>query len=487
MKKKNLLFIFTDEQAVNTMKCYGNSKIKTPNMDRLAEESFIFEKAYVTQPVCTPSRSTLMTGLYPHTNGCTENNIPLQHETPCLTEMGDLSSYRKAYYGKWHLGDEVFNQHGFDEWKSIEDTYNQYYSEGKDKSKVSSYNNFLIEQGMKPDVKNKGYFSRQFSARLPEQLSKPAYLANEAIDFLEKNDSNPFILYVNFFEPHMPYFSCRDDQYSLEDIELPPNFHHELGDDHPLKLLAFKQALYDNGHSGLSLKTEGDWKKLISNYWGLVSLVDTHLGRILDKVEELNLLEDTIIIYTSDHGDMMGSHQLTAKCTMFEEAVKVPLLMRIPGLENNGKKIIEPVSQIDLVPSILDAMEQDIPNTMQGYSLIPFLKEQGELVEKDVFIEWNGMNGGFGDVVGGAKVPKSSLKVGERDQIVKSLGDPVRTIITPEGWKYSWSTIGDDELYNLNEDPYEMNNLVKNTEYRSVIDDLKLRIKNWKERTKDIA
>ena len=119
MTKFNLLFIFTDEQRADSMAAYGNLHIETPNLNRLALESVIFDQAYVTQPVCTPSRSSIMTGLYPHTNGCTENNRPLPPGVPCLPEMLADGDYVTAYHGKWHLGDEIFAQHGFDEMLSL--------------------------------------------------------------------------------------------------------------------------------------------------------------------------------------------------------------------------------------------------------------------------------------------------------------------------------------------------------------------------------
>ncbi|MFW5992479.1 MAG: sulfatase-like hydrolase/transferase, partial [Halanaerobiaceae bacterium] len=347
-KKYNLLFIFTDEQAAKTMKAYGNDIIETPNLDRLADESIVFENTYVTQPVCTPSRSSLLTGLYPHTNGCIKNNIPLSRETPCLPELGDFEDYKTAYYGKWHLGDEIFAQHGFEEWKSIEDMYYKYYSREEDKNKSSSYSEFLMEQGFRPEKMNEyglEGFSRNFCARLPEEYSKPAYLAREANQFLDENSEEPFMLFVNFLEPHMPYFGPRDDQYDPEEIPLPENFNHELTEDAPLKVRIFREAYKKIGHSGFSLKTEADWKRLIANYWGLVSQVDTYVGEILDQLKESGQYDNTIIVFTSDHGDMMGAHRLLAKCTMFEEAVKVPLLLKIPGLTN--RRISSPVSQID--------------------------------------------------------------------------------------------------------------------------------------------
>ncbi|MGM0494441.1 MAG: sulfatase family protein, partial [Armatimonadota bacterium] len=127
MRRPNLLFLYTDEQAAKTMSAYGNDHIETPNLDRLADGSIVFENTYVTQPVCTPSRSSLLTGLYPHSSGCTANNVPLPQDVECLPELADFSDYRTAHMGKWHLGDEIFAQHGFDEWVSIEDGYRQYY------------------------------------------------------------------------------------------------------------------------------------------------------------------------------------------------------------------------------------------------------------------------------------------------------------------------------------------------------------------------
>ena len=162
--RPNLLFIWTDEQRADTMAAYGNTKIHAPNLDKLASESIVFRKAYVTQPVCTPSRSSVMTGLWPHTNGCTTNNVPLAKEVHCLPELITDRQYRTAYMGKWHLGDEIFTQHGFEEMVSIEDGYARYYGPGRDRTQRSDYHHFLIANGYKPD-QNDGTFGREFACR----------------------------------------------------------------------------------------------------------------------------------------------------------------------------------------------------------------------------------------------------------------------------------------------------------------------------------
>ena len=486
----NLLFIFTDEQAANTMGAYGNGLIQTPNMDRLAAQSVLFENAYVTQPVCTPSRASLLTGLYPHTNGCVENNAPLAPETPCFPELADFAGYTCAYYGKWHLGDEIYPQHGFTDWRSIDDGYRKYYAPHRDRGEHSTYHHYLIDQGYEPDqTAADGFraFSRGHCAHLPEEHSKPAYLGREASRFIQAHRDHPFILFVNFFEPHMPYYGPRDDQHDPADIPLPPNYDHELDSSFPLKYRLYQRAYRQQGHSGLPLRTDDDWRRVIANYWGLVSLVDTHLGVILDTLTRCGLEEDTIVVYTSDHGDMMGSHRLLAKCAVFEEAVKVPLLLKIPGTTTAGRRIAQPVSQIDLAPTLLEAMAQPVPASLEGYSWLPLLRGAGQLVEPNVLIEWNQYNNGFGDILGGTHILSCWRDLADEASILRAMGDPVRTIVTPGGWKYTWSTIGEDQLHNLVDDPHELRNLAHEAEYGPLVGELRDRITDWQERTRDTA
>jgi arylsulfatase A-like enzyme len=474
----NLLFLFTDEQRCDTMAAYGNRRIQTPNLNRLAERSVVFDRAYVSQPVCTPSRSTILTGLWPHTNGCTANNILLPEDTPCLPEMLD-DECATAYHGKWHLGDEIFRQHGFDEWVSIEDMYIPYYREGRDRTERSDYHYFLIQNGFRPERGD--VFRRGETARLPERLSKPAFLAREAVRFLRQNRHHPFCLFVNFLEPHMPFFGPRDDQHLPDDVTLPPNFNCPPTEDQPLKARAFAHAYRQNGHGGVPLGTEADWRGMIARYWGLCSLVDTYVGRILETLDECGLADDTIVVYTSDHGDMMGSHRLIAKCTMFEEAVRVPLLIRTPG-QTGRRHVSGPVSQIDLAPTLLDLMGRPVPDHLQGRSLRPQI--EGAKPNRDVFIEWNGPNSGIvGESGRLVRIPDALKGRVTEEQLLASITDPVRTIVTQDGWKYNRSAIGEDELYNLGEDPGETTNRIARPGHASLVSDLRNRIAAWLRRT----
>ena len=146
LRKPNLLFIFTDQQRADTMRCYGNEYIDTPHLNALADKSFVFEKAYVSQPVCSPSRATMLCGLYPHTARVPACNVPLPREVQTVAEMVS-SDYRCCYNGKWHLGDEIFPQHGFSEWVGTEDSYRRFFSRSERHAYRSAYHHFLVENG----------------------------------------------------------------------------------------------------------------------------------------------------------------------------------------------------------------------------------------------------------------------------------------------------------------------------------------------------
>ena len=228
---RNVLFIWTDQQRPDTLGAYGNRRIRTPHVDRLAATGAVFERAYCTQPVCSPSRASVLTGLYPHSHGVPQNNIPLPAEVPTLAELLRPHGYATGYVGKWHLGNELgrpaLNTHGFDSWVSTEDTYTRDRAvEG-----YSDYHHFLLSRGLTPpDEASDGarVFSRPSEARLPEELGKPAFQATECLRFLETHRDRPFLLMVNFLEPHPPYFSPFDGLYDPEQMTLPESWSREM-------------------------------------------------------------------------------------------------------------------------------------------------------------------------------------------------------------------------------------------------------------------
>ncbi len=470
-RKPNLLFLWTDEQRADTMAVYGNTKIQAPNLNKLAGESLALERAYVSQPVCTPSRMTAMTGLWPHQSPCRVNNTPLPAGARCLPELLNDPDYRTGYMGKWHLGDEVFAQHGFEEWVSIEDGYRKYFSDGRDRAQKSSYWHFLDELGYKSD--EDGYYSRSFAAHLPIEHCKPKFLETRATDFLQRHQHDPFILSVNFLEPHMPYYGPLNNLHDPAALDLPPNFDDPLEDNEPLRYRLLRQGYEDKGSTGEDLHTEAGWRRLMANYWGLVAQVDRSVGAILSELERLGLADNTIVVYTSDHGDMMGGHRLLAKTVMYEESVRVPWLMRVPQLKGKSGLLPGRFSHIDLVPTLLDLMGGKADG-LPGKSLAPALRGECR-AESDVFIEWNGAEGEL----------YANLPGVTRQDVDRVKDAPIRTVTTQDGWKLCLCERDKSQLFDLNSDPYETHNLFGEEGHADRVRDLAQRIRAWQKTVKD--
>ena len=204
--KFNVVIFLPDQQRADTLACYGNPKVHAANLNKFAAESIVFERAYVTQPVCSPSRASLMTGLWPHMTGCTNNGFTLDSRYATLPQLiGD--GYRTGYIGKWHLRDEPPTKRGFREWVSVEG--------------VSDYSKFLIRKGLAPDHE-KGGFSALTVSNLPLELSRPKFVEHHACEFIRRNRKRPFILVVAFVEPHSPYNGPFNDEHPIGEVEVDP-------------------------------------------------------------------------------------------------------------------------------------------------------------------------------------------------------------------------------------------------------------------------
>jgi len=447
--KPNLLVLWTDQQRADTMAAYGNHGYRVPALNRLAAESVVFDRCYVTQPVCTPSRSSVMTGLWPHRTGCVRNNIPLKADFKTLPELVADSAYRTAYMGKWHLGDELFAQHGFQHWVSIEDIYNQYFSPARDRAARSSYHHFLLSLGYKPDANNQ--FSRRFATTVPIEHSKPSFLAQEAVKFILQHRAEPWILYVNTLEPHTPFSSALNDLHTEDQAPLPPNYPGIPEGPEPEWYKSRRRKFAGPKTEGFDLRGPEGWKRMHRNYAGLCSLVDQAFARILWALEVSGQAENTIVVHTSDHGEMMGAHSLMAKSVMYEEAVRVPLLLRVP-LRLKPQRFPHPVSHIDLVPTLLELMGVRDPG-LDGRSLLGYLS--AERSPEDVFIQWT-QDPGEG-------------------------GPNGRAVITPDGWKLVLHDRDVSMLFDRKGDPLEMRNLYGHPETKR----LRAKIVAWQKATGD--
>jgi arylsulfatase A-like enzyme len=473
---RNVLFIWTDQQRPDTLGAYGNRRIQTPHVDRLAATGAVFERAYCTQPVCSPSRASVLTGLYPHSHGVPQNNVPLPAEVPTLAELLRPHGYATGYVGKWHLGNELgrptLNTHGFDSWVSTEDTYTRdRAAEG-----YSDYHHFLLSRGLTPpDEASDGarIFSRPSEARLPEELGKPAFQATECIRFLETHHDRPFLLMVNFLEPHPPYFGPFDGLYDPGQMTLPESWSREMEETVPRRYRLRRQELAGRNPQ-VGANDEMGWKALKARYWGSCTLVDKHVGRILERLESLGLAESTVVVYSTDHGDMMGEHRLLQKSVQYEGAVRVPLVVRVPGLAPH--RVATPVSQVHLTPTLLDLLGLPAPERVQGTSLRPLLDEGDRAPEEaEVVVEWNGLPqqiSGSGEVgvAGGEETRMRSVSV--------------RTIRRGR-WKLNVHTSEEIELYDLEDDPGEGHNAAFEREREGLVADLYERLLTWQRATQD--
>lgn len=477
----NLLFILTDEQRADSL---FSDDVSLPNINRLASRSCFFEEAYCTQPVCTPSRGSLMTGLYPHAHGAVSNNVALPPEMRCLPELlpaAIRARYRTAHHGKWHLGDEIFAQHGFDEWVGSEDQYFAQYREGRDKGALSPYNQWLRGHGFKPD--DGEFFSRDRACCLPEAFGKPAFAAEQACRFLAEAGRDPFILYVNFLEPHMPFFGPRSGRYDPATLRLPGNFGPQPGDGLPLHLRA--ERFRREGFEWYDLAGEAGWRQMTAAYRGLCTLVDEMVGRILSALEANGQAENTIIVFTSDHGEMMGSHGILGKSVMNQEAVRVPLVVRLPG-QDRPQRISGPFSQIDLMPTLLELLGAEPDTPLHGQSRAPLLGGNDTRLEDDVVVSWNEHPDHLEAVARAPAQEWQTEVAGTRERYFAAMTEPVRTLITPDGWRFSTSPqLGEPQLFNLREDPGELQNLAKDPAQSPRMKDLTRRLEDWQARTGD--
>lgn len=437
-RQPNLLFLCSDQHRADIMPGTGNRRLQAPHLARLAGASFAFRHAYCTQPLCTPSRGCLLTGLWPQHHGAQDNVRPLRADVRTLAEYLP-ADYATAYFGKWHLGNEIFAQHGFHEWRSIEDQYRAYYAPGFDRNRRSDYHHFLLQQGYPPDqpgaAGEPGEFSRPFAAGLPEPLSKAAFLAGEAEKFLARADRDrPFLLAVSLLEPHPPTFGPLNQLYDPATLPVGAAFARPVGPDDSRHHQRRCELVARDGYKNHPLNTEADWRRLRANYYGLVTQVDHAVGRILAALESSGQAGNTIVVYTSDHGDMLGDHALMQKGVFYEQATRVPLLVRVPWLTPPATAIDAPFSQIDLMPTLLELLGRGVPAGLDGKSWADRLPRASAIPGDDIFVIWND-----------AKHP----------------GEEARCLVTPDRWKCIFYHDDAPVLFDLTADPDELRNLAR--------------------------
>jgi arylsulfatase A-like enzyme len=482
------LFVISDELRFDTMACYGNHAIQTPNLNALGAESFVFENAYVSQPLCTPARSTLLTGLDPQTSGIVENSIPLGPDIKTIAQMVSLD-YRRGLMGKIHIGDEVIAHHGFETRISIDDNY--HVSDPKHLERMSDYYHFLRAQGFEPDEEDRGrlVFNRERVAAFPVELTKASFLGREASRFIETNVEKPWLLCVGFFEPHSPMIGPYDDLHPRDDLHDSPVFLKSPPDNASMYHRTRADLTETSHQYDYDLSKESEWRDLKARYWGNITLMDRALGNILRTLEETGQADDTIVVVTSEHGEMMGDHRCINMFVMYQESIKVPLLVRVPWLGRETRHIPGHFGHVDLVPTLLELMNEETPEALDGESRAPVLRGD-ETLDQDVIVQWT-------EEVR-AEVPEDMaayLETLERrygpevtpERIQELWSMPRRTVISADNLKLNLASDDVPELYDLNADPHETTNVIARPEYRARIDEMTARLHAWQDRYNDPA
>jgi arylsulfatase A-like enzyme len=289
--------------------------------------------------------------------------------------------------------------------------------------------------------------------------SKPSFLANEASNFIYRHRAEPWMLYVNFLEPHMPFASPLDDLHSEEDVPLKNFPGIPLGPEPAWYKRRRGEIAGANKVKGIGPEQLARLVRQARNYAGLCSLVDQALGRILWMLEVTGQADNTVIVFTSDHGEMMGAHGLMAKQVMYEESVRVPLLMRVPFRPFKPHHVRHPVSHIDLVPTLLELLGKKMVD-LPGRSLVSALEGKPR-PDNFAHLEWTADSSDSGE------------------------GPNGRTVISPDGYKLVLYDSDQSMLFDHNKDPQELNNVYGKPEYSAIQAKLRQKIEDWQKQTKD--
>lgn len=438
--RPNVLFIFTDQQSIDCMSAAGTPWLQTPNIDALARFGVRFEKSYCTSPVCTPARGSMVTGRMPHNHGAVYNNTGCDWDN--VPRMGKLfkdNGYDAVWGGKWHLPSSY-------------------------PLVPSRYSSFVPDFDLLPFYKS-GVENPGFHWALGDYTDPP--LADAAEQWITQRDSRkPWMFGVSFHNPHdICYLSGHLDLYpdplNIDAAPpLPDNF--PIPDDEPEFLTEARQR----DHYGNEVKTaqsfsEEQWRRYIYNYYRMMERVDGEIGRVIRALEKTGQDENTVIIFTSDHGDGAGSHKWAAKLSLYEEPTTVPFVITQFGSTPEG--VVDNshlVSGLDILPTMLDYAGIDIPAACQGRSLKPVVEGRAN--------NW-------------------------RDFLVTELAidpqDPVKQGRMLRTAKYKYNAYGygarNEQFFDLDADPGEMNNLIASQPLKAEIDRHRTLLKQWMADTND--
>lgn len=444
--RPNILWICTDQQRYDTLGCTGNSHVHTPNIDRLAESGILMEQAYCQSPVCTPSRASFLTGRYPRTTRARQNGQNLPDDERLVTRLLVDAGYCCGLSGKLHLSACHPVAAPFME-RRIDDGYAAFHwsHDPSPKWPTNEYHLWLRERGV-AYATSPFRGSRYVKAGMPAEHHQTTWCAEKAITFMEEQARfpNPWLFSVNIYDPH---FAFDPPQAYLEryldrlDALPPRNFvPGELDNKPDFQRLDHLEARGgQRGYPAHEMADE-DHRLLRAAYYAMVDLIDEQVGRMLDALDRTGQRENTLVLFMSDHGEMLGDHGLYQKGPFFyEPAVRVPLVFSRPGAIPSGRRSRAMVELVDLAPTLLDAAGLPRYEGMQGRSFWTILTgqaEDGDRHRDDVYCEYYNSMPEHKDPLAYATM----IRTGRHKLVVAHGAEP-------------------GELYDLEADPAETHNL----------------------------
>jgi len=380
-KRPNILFLCTDQQRYDALGCYGNPHIQTPAIDGLARDGVLFEQCYVQNPVCAPSRASLLTGQYPRTHGLWGNGVALPGHQPLFSKALADGGYDCGMIGKMHLAScfggrtEPRHDDGFRVYEWAHDPTHA--------SPENAYHQWLATEHPEHFARAKAGGGRQRHQPaiydiLPTEAHYTHWASERALAFLreERDIAKPFFLWVNFFDPHHPFVAPQEylDRYDPATLPDPVGAPGELATKPPIQAQASAES-YAGHARGFRDHDLAEIKQTIAAYYAMISLVDDETARILAALNALGLGEDTLVVFTSDHGEMLGDHELLLKGPMlYEPAVRVPLILRWLGHLPAGTRREQLTQWIDLAPTFLGVAGLPPLPANQGLDLLPLAR-----------------------------------------------------------------------------------------------------------------
>lgn len=395
--RPNILWICTDQQRFDTLGCYGNQFVETPNIDRLASQGIRFAHAFCQSPICTPSRASFLTGRYPRTTRCRANGQMIPADETLVTKLLHDAGYTCGLAGKLHLAPcHPSVNHGTE--PRIDDGYDIFHWSHHPQADwpVNAYQHWLQAKGVAyKTAPFRG--STQVRAGMPAEYHQTTWCAEMAITFMQAHQSwdQPWLFSVNIFDPHHAFDPPVDylERYldRLETIPLPNYAPSELDNKPHYQQVDHEGAYYNKTLHPFTGMSDEDHRMVTAAYWAMVDLIDVQVGRMLDALEGTGQLENTLVIFMSDHGEMLGDHGLYLKGPYFyEPLIRVPLIMRLPGVIEAERESGALVELMDIAPTLLDAAGLDRAPGMQGKSLWPLLTDSAlpDHQHDDIYCEY---------------------------------------------------------------------------------------------------